>query len=163
MVKSQWKLCQLQLKTSGSSTCVRYFPSVRSFELTSVRHGVYRRLGYCDALSSKIVHQRWNFTWQNSQWFSCRTFHHKRWSKARKAEDINRWTKCETCGDFLAENRRAMCEELLQTTGISSTSLLRILINNLQKRKICARWVPHCLTAERKQKRLETATLLKQI
>jgi hypothetical protein len=29
-------------------------------------------------------------------------------------------------------------------------------------RKICARWVPHCLTAEHKEKRLEIATLLKQ-
>jgi uncharacterized protein YeaC (DUF1315 family) len=34
--------------------------------------------------------------------------------------------------------------------------------NDLQKRKICAQWVPHCLTAEQKQKCLETATLLKQ-
>jgi hypothetical protein len=34
------------------------------------------------------------------------------------------------------------------------------LTNDLQKRKICAWWVPHRLTA--KQKQLETATLLKQ-
>jgi len=48
IMQSQWKLCQLQLKTWGSTTCVRYFPNVRHFELTSVRHGVCRRLGYCD-------------------------------------------------------------------------------------------------------------------
>jgi len=53
MMQSQWKLCQLQLKTWGSSTCVLYFPSVRRFELTSVRHGVCRRLGYCDGWRSK--------------------------------------------------------------------------------------------------------------
>ena len=64
--------------------------------------------------------------------------------------------------DFLAENRRATCEKISQTTGISSTSVFRILTQDLQKRKICARWVPHCLTAEQKQKRLEIATLLKQ-
>jgi hypothetical protein len=45
---------------------------------------------------------------------------------------------------------------------ISPTSVFRILTNYLQKRKICARWVPHCLTAEQKQKRLEIVTLLKQ-
>jgi hypothetical protein len=36
------------------------------------------------------------------------------------------------------------------------------LTNDLQKRKMFARWVPHSLTAEQKQKRLEIATLLKQ-
>ena len=48
MMQCQWKLCQLQLNTWGSSTSVRYFPSVHRFELTSVKHGVCRRLGYSD-------------------------------------------------------------------------------------------------------------------
>jgi hypothetical protein len=64
--------------------------------------------------------------------------------------------------DFLAQDHRATCEEISQATGISPTSVFRILTNYLQKRKICARWVSHCLTAEEKQKRLEIATLLKQ-
>jgi len=49
--------------------------------------------------------------------------------------------------DFLAEDRRAKCEEISQATGISPTLVCHILTNNLQKRKICARWVPHGLTA----------------
>ena len=61
-----------------------------------------------------------------------------------------------------AENRRVTCEEISQATGISSTSVFRIFTTDLQKRKNCDRWVPHCLTAEQKQKRLETATLWKQ-
>jgi predicted trehalose synthase len=64
--------------------------------------------------------------------------------------------------DFLAENRGAMCEEISQTTGISSTSVFCVLTNDFQKRKICAQWLPHSLTAEQKQKRSEIATLLKQ-
>ena len=64
--------------------------------------------------------------------------------------------------DCLAEDRRATCEEISQATGISRTSVFRVSTNDLQKIKICARWVPHCLTAEQKQKRLETATLPKQ-
>jgi predicted transcriptional regulator len=63
---------------------------------------------------------------------------------------------------FLAQDRGATCEEIAQATGISPTSVFRILTKDLQKRKICARWVPQCLTAEHKQKRLEIATLLKQ-
>jgi len=63
---------------------------------------------------------------------------------------------------FLAQDRRATCEEISRATGILPTSVFRILTNDLQKRKICARWVPHCLAAEQKQKHLEIATLLKQ-
>ena len=58
--------------------------------------------------------------------------------------------------DFLAQDRRATCEEISQAAEISPTSIFRILTNDLPKRKICAQWVPRCLTAEQKQKHLET-------
>ena len=64
--------------------------------------------------------------------------------------------------DFLAQDRQAMCKEISQATRISPTSVFHILTNDLQKRKICAQWVAHCLTAEQEQKCLEIATLLKQ-
>jgi hypothetical protein len=64
--------------------------------------------------------------------------------------------------DLLETDCRAMCKEISQATGIPPTSVFRILTSNLQKRKICAQWVPHCLTAEQKQKHLDIATLLKQ-
>jgi hypothetical protein len=63
---------------------------------------------------------------------------------------------------FLAQDRRETCEEISQAAGISPTSVFRIITNNLQKRKIRPLLVPHCLTAEQKQKRQEIATLLKQ-
>jgi predicted transcriptional regulator len=65
--------------------------------------------------------------------------------------------------DFLGADRRVTCEEISQATGIPPTSVFRILTSDLQKRKNFARRVPHCLTAEEKQKRLDIATLLKQI
>lgn len=64
--------------------------------------------------------------------------------------------------DVLEEDRRATCEEISEATGIPPTSVFRILTNDLNKRKISARWVPHCLSAEQKQKRLDIATLLKR-
>jgi hypothetical protein len=64
--------------------------------------------------------------------------------------------------DFLETDRRVTCEEISQATEIPPTSVFRILTSDLQKRKIRGRWVPHCLTAEQKQKRLDIATLLKQ-
>ncbi|PSN49518.1 hypothetical protein C0J52_18949 [Blattella germanica] len=64
--------------------------------------------------------------------------------------------------DAPEKDRRTTCEELSEASGISPTSVYRILTDDLKKRKICARWVPHCLTAEQKQRRLDIATLLKQ-
>ena len=52
--------------------------------------------------------------------------------------------------DFLAEDCRVTCEEISQATGISPSSVFHILTKNLQKRKIYARWFPHCLTVEQK-------------
>jgi len=65
--------------------------------------------------------------------------------------------------DFLAQDRRATCEEISRATGSSPTSVFRILTNDLQKRKFCAWWVLQCLTAGQKRKRLEIVVLLKQI
>ncbi|PSN49678.1 hypothetical protein C0J52_22831 [Blattella germanica] len=52
--------------------------------------------------------------------------------------------------DALEKDRRATCEELSEATGISPTSVYRILTDDLMERKICARWVPHCWTSEPK-------------
>ncbi|GFG28162.1 hypothetical protein Cfor_02588, partial [Coptotermes formosanus] len=64
--------------------------------------------------------------------------------------------------DFLEADRRVTCEGISQATGIPPKSVFRILRSDLQKRKICAPWVPHCLAAEQKPKRLDIATLMKQ-
>ncbi|KAK9744610.1 Cytochrome P450 [Popillia japonica] len=66
-----------------------------------------------------------------------------------------------TCEE-LSEVTGATCEELSEVTGIPPASVYRILTNDLKKRKISARWVPHNLTGEQKQKRLDIANLLKQ-
>ncbi|KAJ4441393.1 hypothetical protein ANN_11248 [Periplaneta americana] len=62
--------------------------------------------------------------------------------------------------DALQEDRRAMCEQFSETTRISINSVFRILTKNLKKRKFSAHWIPHCLTAEQKQKHLGIANLL---
>ena len=88
--------------------------------------------------------------------------HHKRWPKVRKAESVNRWMKYETCGGL-------SCTRSLSDVKGNITSyrdFTNISISYFDKwfaeKKICAQWVPHCLTAEEKQKCLENAKLLKQ-
>ena len=64
--------------------------------------------------------------------------------------------------DALEEVCRATCEKRSRATEVPARSVFCILNNDLKKRKISACWVPHCLTAEQKQKRLITVTLLKE-
>jgi hypothetical protein len=68
----------------------------------------------------------------------------------------------ELVADFLEADHQVKCKEISQATGIPPTSVFCILTSDLQKRKTCAQWVPHCLTAAEKQKCLDIATLLKQ-
>ena len=64
--------------------------------------------------------------------------------------------------DALEEDRLTKCEELSRAIGVPAMAVFHILTNDLNKRKIFAQWVPHCLTAEQKQKHLDIATLLKE-
>ena len=65
--------------------------------------------------------------------------------------------------DALEEDHRAICEELSKPKVSSSNLCIPHLANDLKKRKISVQWIPHCLTAEQKQKRLDISTLLKEI
>ena len=49
------------------------------------------------------------------------------------------------------DDRRLKVRELADTVGISKSAVHRILSENLDMRKLCARWVPRLLTLEQKQ------------
>lgn len=55
---------------------------------------------------------------------------------------------------LLDEDRRVTCEEVANSLKISSDSAHRILRENLGKRKIAAKWVPHMLTEDQKVARM---------
>lgn len=59
--------------------------------------------------------------------------------------------------ELLAEDRRLTVQEISLEVGISEGSVWDILHNKLQKRKKCARWVPHLLTDEHKACRITLA------
>ena len=50
--------------------------------------------------------------------------------------------------DDLEEYLCARCEKLSRATGVPAMSVILILINDLRKKEVSARGVPHCLTAE---------------
>ena len=56
------------------------------------------------------------------------------------------------------EDTRHTMQEIEELSGIHSSSVLKILCEQLGLRKICARWVPHLLTDEQKQSRVRLAS-----
>ena len=60
--------------------------------------------------------------------------------------------------DLVAEDRRLTVEEISAEVGISTGSAWDILHNKLNKRKKCARWVPHVLTEEQKACRVSISS-----
>jgi len=74
----------------------------------------------------------------------------------------NRWRECETCGGLSCTRSSSDVRGNITSCRDFTNISIAYFNKRLEKIKICARWVPHFLTAEQKQKRLEIATLLKQ-
>jgi len=58
---------------------------------------------------------------------------------------------------MVLDDRRLKVRELADIVGISKSAVHRILTENLNMRKLCARWVPHLLTMEQKQRRVDVS------
>ena len=56
---------------------------------------------------------------------------------------------------LLEEDRRMTCSQMADQIGISKDSVYQILTEKLLKWKIVAKWVPHLLTPEQKQMRID--------
>lgn len=62
--------------------------------------------------------------------------------------------------EILGKDRRLTCEEIAREIGISHGSVHTILTNKLNMRRVAARWVPHALTTDQKQTRVDIAKQL---
>lgn len=56
--------------------------------------------------------------------------------------------------DAVQQDRRLTTRQLSEMVGVSHNSVHKILTENLGKRKVCAKWVPHLLTDEQKALRV---------
>ncbi len=63
---------------------------------------------------------------------------------------------------LIEDDGRITVEDIATLVGISLGSAQTILKEHLQMRKLCARWVPHILTEEQKEERVEVAEYLLQ-
>ncbi len=64
--------------------------------------------------------------------------------------------------DILKKDRWSSCKLIAEWTGIPKTIVQQILRKDLQKQKLCTRFVLYALTAEQKEQRIRLTTLLKQ-
>lgn len=72
-------------------------------------------------------------------------------------------TNCENITkvrQILETDRRLTCDEVAREVGISHGSVYTILTGKLNMRRVAARWVPHALTDEQKQARVDIAKRL---
>jgi histone-lysine N-methyltransferase SETMAR len=56
---------------------------------------------------------------------------------------------------MVLDDRRIKVNEIAETTGISKEHVEYILHEELDMKKLCARWVPRLLTADQKRTRME--------
>lgn len=61
---------------------------------------------------------------------------------------------------MIEEDSRLTVREIADSMDMSLDRVHNILTNILQKRYVCAKWVPHLLTAENKQQRMEKAQVI---
>jgi hypothetical protein len=55
----------------------------------------------------------------------------------------------------LEEDRRTFYEFIRATLGIGMSQIQNILLEQLDVRKFCCRWIPHKLTLHQKEQRIE--------
>jgi len=65
----------------------------------------------------------------------------------------------ESVRRVLTEDRRTTLQIIAYRLNIGKETVRRIVTEDLGKRKICARFVPHALTTEQKQERVFTARI----
>jgi histone-lysine N-methyltransferase SETMAR len=57
--------------------------------------------------------------------------------------------------DIVLDDRRMKVREIAETINISKECVGYILHEELDMKKLCARWVPHMLTADQKRTRMK--------
>ena len=64
-------------------------------------------------------------------------------------------SSCALVNDLVAEDRRVGHREISERTGLSKGTVLTIMHEHLQLRKVVARWVPHSQTDDMRQRRVD--------
>ena len=80
------------------------------------------------------------------------------WESIENDPRVGRWVSVLTEKNVATLIEEDACYTVEKLGGIHSSSVLKILRERLELRKICVRWVPHLLTDEQKQSRVRRAS-----
>ena len=79
---------------------------------------------------------------------SCKDEH-----RSGRSNEVTTPKKVKKIHKMILDDRRLKVRELADMLGISKSVVHSILTENLDVRKLCARWMPRLLTMEQKQRR----------
>jgi transposase len=109
---------------------------------------VYRWYAYGSAAMSRAIVYRWYARFQDGREDVNDNARSGRPSTARTDENV------ESVRHLLTEDRCTTLQMIADRFNIGKETVRRIVTEDLGKRNICTRFVPHALTAEQKQERI---------
>ena len=60
----------------------------------------------------------------------------------------------EKVSELIEENNRLSCNEIGRLTGIDEDAVNRMLTRDLNRKSVCCKWLPHSLTEDNKEERI---------
>ena len=84
----------------------------------------------------------------------------RKWRERWPSKIDSKWGKHCCCCWFGQKWPRIASRMIAESLNVPKTVVLRILKEDLGKRMLCARFVPHCLTPERKEDRVPSCKTL---
>jgi len=80
---------------------------------------------------------------------------HKRKPGSGRPRTSTSTENVEIIRELIEENNRLSCNDLSQLTGIDCDAVNRILTRDLHKKNLCCKWLPHELSEQNKETRVE--------
>lgn len=106
------------------------------------------KAGYGESVMSRATVFRWYNLFERGREATEDTKRVGRPRSMRSEENVAR------VADALKADRNTSCRLIEEQTGIPKSTAQRIIRQDLQKKKICARFVPHALTSEQRKQRV---------
>jgi len=78
--------------------------------------------------------------------------------RSGRPKDASSTENVQIVNDMLNKDRRLTIRYIAETTGINSSTVHRIISEDLRMKKVSARWVPRMLTEEQKKMRVDVCT-----
>ena len=119
------------------------------FSCAQMRTLLVQRWGEENVVSTRRIQQ------VASEFSEGKRYSFKRKSGSGRPRTSTSTENVELIREEIEENNRSSCSDLSRITGIDCDAVNRILIRDLHKKSVCCKWIPHELTQQNKETRIE--------